>query len=81
MNAVSIPGSEELEVLSPSCIEIVQAEENSDILQQILEPRLVSYGIMNDVAQTQKLAPLYFAMVLHDYLSRTSPGCGLVVGR
>ncbi|GBO22583.1 hypothetical protein AVEN_1307-1 [Araneus ventricosus] len=24
MNAVSIPGSEELEVLSPSCIEIVQ---------------------------------------------------------
>ncbi|GBO20350.1 hypothetical protein AVEN_218011-1 [Araneus ventricosus] len=25
MNAVSIPGSEELEVLSPSCIEIVQA--------------------------------------------------------
>ncbi|GBO46986.1 hypothetical protein AVEN_36258-1 [Araneus ventricosus] len=26
MNAVSIPGSEELEVLSPSCIEIVQFE-------------------------------------------------------
>ncbi|GBN88583.1 hypothetical protein AVEN_80092-1 [Araneus ventricosus] len=25
MNAVSIPGSEELEVLSPSCIEIVQS--------------------------------------------------------
>ncbi|GBO38064.1 hypothetical protein AVEN_174368-1, partial [Araneus ventricosus] len=24
MNAVSIPGSEELDVLSPSCIEIVQ---------------------------------------------------------
>ncbi|GBM97275.1 hypothetical protein AVEN_128807-1, partial [Araneus ventricosus] len=24
MNAVPIPGSEELEVLSPSCIEIVQ---------------------------------------------------------
>ncbi|GBN33362.1 hypothetical protein AVEN_222398-1 [Araneus ventricosus] len=26
MNAVSIPGSEELDVLSPSCIEIVQSE-------------------------------------------------------
>ncbi|GBN72810.1 hypothetical protein AVEN_159036-1 [Araneus ventricosus] len=26
MNAVSIPGSEEFEVLSPSCIEIVQLE-------------------------------------------------------
>ncbi|GBM52585.1 hypothetical protein AVEN_84075-1 [Araneus ventricosus] len=29
MNAVSIPGSEELEVLSPSCIEIVQAKCSS----------------------------------------------------
>ncbi|GBM67424.1 hypothetical protein AVEN_219231-1 [Araneus ventricosus] len=28
MNAVSIPGSEELEVLSPSCIEIVQGFDN-----------------------------------------------------
>ncbi|GBM12787.1 hypothetical protein AVEN_139768-1 [Araneus ventricosus] len=28
MNAVSIPGSEELEVLSPSCIEIVQEKTN-----------------------------------------------------
>ncbi|GBN73482.1 hypothetical protein AVEN_164341-1, partial [Araneus ventricosus] len=27
MNAVSIPGSEELEALSPSCIEIVQLRE------------------------------------------------------
>ncbi|GBN82031.1 hypothetical protein AVEN_18289-1 [Araneus ventricosus] len=30
MNAVSIPGSEELEVLSPSCIEIVQDSFASD---------------------------------------------------
>ncbi|GBL78566.1 hypothetical protein AVEN_65167-1 [Araneus ventricosus] len=30
MNAVSIPGSEELEVLSPSCIEIVQEESEKD---------------------------------------------------
>ncbi|GBM99051.1 Beta-hexosaminidase subunit beta [Araneus ventricosus] len=28
MNAVSIPGSEELEILSPSCIEIVQGERS-----------------------------------------------------
>ncbi|GBM86745.1 hypothetical protein AVEN_198514-1 [Araneus ventricosus] len=30
MNAVSIPGSEELEVLSPSCIEIVQESRSGD---------------------------------------------------
>ncbi|GBM93104.1 hypothetical protein AVEN_128824-1 [Araneus ventricosus] len=30
MNAVSIPGSEELEVLSPSCIEIVQPTKSLD---------------------------------------------------
>ncbi|GBO19342.1 hypothetical protein AVEN_93123-1 [Araneus ventricosus] len=37
MNAVSIPGSEELEVLSPSCIEISQGKTRDFLLSTLLQ--------------------------------------------
>ncbi|GBM86842.1 hypothetical protein AVEN_225063-1 [Araneus ventricosus] len=52
MTAVSIPGSEELEVLSPSCIEIVQADTTPINLQFKLRPSarsLITHNRMNPV--------------------------------
>ncbi|GBN77956.1 hypothetical protein AVEN_229497-1 [Araneus ventricosus] len=43
MNAVSIPGSEELEVLSPSCIEIVQSES---ALTPSVEGHIATLGLL-----------------------------------
>nr|GBL66430.1 hypothetical protein AVEN_19518-1 [Araneus ventricosus]GBL66446.1 hypothetical protein AVEN_25562-1 [Araneus ventricosus]GBL66477.1 hypothetical protein AVEN_170743-1 [Araneus ventricosus] len=44
MNAVSIPGSEELEVLSPSCIEIVQMGHQISLVPVLLSAyRSTSY--------------------------------------
>ncbi|GBO34181.1 hypothetical protein AVEN_116923-1 [Araneus ventricosus] len=67
MNAVSIPGSEELEVLSPSCIEIVQCTKNeiARIMQKVPIKKAPGYDgidfiVLKTIFRTNPDIPITF---------------------
>ena len=45
-----------------------------DMLEQFLEPQLISDGIINTVVFQQDGAPPHFAITVRDYLNQAFPG-------
>jgi hypothetical protein len=45
-----------------------------DMLEQFLEPQLLTDGILETVAFQQEGAPCHYAIIVHDYLDRRFPG-------
>ena len=45
-----------------------------DMLEQFLEPQLISDGIMDTVVFQQDGAPPHFAITVRDYLNQAFPG-------
>ena len=56
------------------CRETVTGNVFLDMLEQFLEPQLISDGIMDTVVFQQGGAPPHFAITVRDYLNQAFPG-------